>query len=1446
MADKQAGGLSLRIGLTLSQLQSDFLAAEQTVKQGIAAINRQQNIIKLRMEADTAGLDAVADKTKIIEVQERSLTQLLDLQRDKLKLATAAYQDVAQSKGANSTAAKQLETSMERERLAVARLEAQLKSLSAQKISPEANVADVSNAIGKLEEKLEHLNRNSEIIRIRAQVDMEGLDKTADAEKILEIRQRSLNQQLAIQRDRVRILDAQLNDLAQTQGETAISTQRATLRIERERLALARLEREVREVTASISELNSTNINVSGTATISSGTGSSGGSGGAGSSGAGGAGAGSGGGSWTDLLPFDLPTNKIEAFALAIGAVGAVVSKTVDIINDALNDFRETEKQAYELNIDFNDAEQFLRELKLGGGDIGDFEGFIRGITDAYVKGEYDDPEFIALRKYGAQITDATGRLKNFKDLTDEVYQAWKQADEAGEGIEFLQLVGGEAGVRDAIQFFKRYEEAKEDAAKIADANLDPDQWHELERTINLATEQADEFKEAIANIFTPTAQAAAENFFKVFHDGTEWLIENKDALQRWGYVATELIDDLTEFHPSRLSSKLGETLGKILPDDYDEKLNPDSPASKLLDKLFSSDVFKNEFFYTRAIDKQREFNDAVKETTESWSDFRKADEAAAKKLADGDPLSQYGWQRLERYKDELEDLKIELEFGDNDYQKSLAELDLWKQRELTDKLQVSAKEREAIEELYAAKLEQIQRKHAEEIQQYWKNAADIEYNLTHSAFEKQLRDIEQWKDAQMKKAETAEEVAGIIKNAAAKEAEAFEAAMDRIKGKLQSLDDKIFEIDHSQYENDLRRIEQERLQSLEYFQKEGVLTPELKSQIDYLYSRQKQKLDARAAKGGDYTKQPEGAMQRGGNGIMVIGADQIIDDGKINQSIGLIADETQARAQLMQNMTQEGRERVAAVQSLKQLNDAQKQFAQQTSGFQLIEGDQVVNQPAAPQVIEGDQVVADVQQLGDAVQQSTDPVQALKDSAQEAATAQKSLADNVSALPPEYFQNLADGTKAVSEMQLALTKSTMNLKDKFDALATKLESLSTVNQSRDNNQQQTPEGMMKLNYSTQDLQTAQKNLALTTREADSRLRDISDIPQQQPVSTQKDTSFKFGFDTGVFGDLAQTGLAAVALLSRLGSLAPHPAIKAGALILGGAAGAAAGVGSANATYGEQPANQLNALPAEIDLSAIVTPLSNIDGNLQNVLQQMQDTHANDGDRFQEFFGALPNIEQSVNDILLEMQSQAEGESADYLTPLSSISDNVQSISQQLQDTQANENDRLQEYLGALPNIEATVQDILLEMQSRGEVPEQGATLPQTGAQGSTPDSAATIPQTPAQTALDYTTLISGIDGKLQSVLDVMPRQESISFETVVRPLDNIATIVGNILTALENRQPPQITVSPNNNIDLGGAYVFDNAMKRELVDDITSSIVNHITDAVSRATSSSNYNFSA
>ena len=89
---------------------------------------------------------------------------------------------------------------------------------------------------------------------------------------------------------------------------------------------------------------------------------------------------------------------------------------------------------------------------------------------------------------------------------------------------------------------------------------------------------------------------------------------------------------------------------------------------------------------------------------------------------------------------------------------------------------------------------------------------------------------------------------------------------------------------------------------------------------------------------------------------------------------------------------------------------------------------------------------------------------------------------------------------------------------------------------------------------------------------------------------------------------------------------------------------------------------------------------------------------------------------------------------------------------------------------------------------------------------------------------------------------------QTIAFptEVIITPLNNINGIVAQILSALQNREPPTVTVSPNIDINLGGAYVFDDALKKALVNDITSDVVVSIKDAVQQATRKSNYGFSA
>jgi len=70
----------------------------------------------------------------------------------------------------------------------------------------------------------------------------------------------------------------------------------------------------------------------------------------------------------------------------------------------------------------------------------------------------------------------------------------------------------------------------------------------------------------------------------------------------------------------------------------------------------------------------------------------------------------------------------------------------------------------------------------------------------------------------------------------------------------------------------------------------------------------------------------------------------------------------------------------------------------------------------------------------------------------------------------------------------------------------------------------------------------------------------------------------------------------------------------------------------------------------------------------------------------------------------------------------------------------------------------------------------------------------------------------------------------------------NLQQILGAIQQ--QDKTPPPINVNPTINVDLGGAYVFDNAMRKQLTDDITNDVARGVTSAVEQATSRINASF--
>ena len=1550
---KTLESLYLELGLDLSRLQADILAADRTVTENLGRLNREKNTIKLRVEADIAALDRVKDAASILEIQERGLNQQLALSRDKLAILEAAYKQVAANSNSTSLAVQSAEKAFLKEKIAVGQLEAQLKSLSAQKVSIDTT---------QLQEKISQLNSKIQHVKIQADIDVSKLKDAGSIFDAQKVHIAAVTKELELQRQKLIQLREAMYQSAKNTGGENVQTLNIKSNVLQQIQEISRLETRLKElrgmninlqiradsikqaeqtINENISRINArienirvkTDIDVSRLGAAASefdkakahvqglnreldlqnqklselkkALGSSVSANGL-----------------NNVKTINLQTeiqkqiqaidqlkakinelNKIEppktnsllsgylnikgdvagklnsmtlafsnlkgatssadnAITSVLGVIGeiphpaaraaatlaglpiifkGIENSIIDMTRAAAASGDAVYVMSRGMQMSVKDAGKFSTNAKVAGTDVNSLATAIKNVQRQIVRGGDDSRGEEWLRRYGESARNANGDLKNLNEMTFSLSRALHKAQEEGKGAEFIFSVFRNVSADD-ITAIEDWIAVNEQAATIVKNGLaNPALAHEVKGNLNALAVQEGQLKASFESALLPVANEIIPRVTDRMGRLTQVIADNKDVIKElgkdlatvWGGVET-VVDGivggvgaiggvLKDVYMAK--TKTQNRLVEQYKDDTEVTTAEDLLKKELLRSYLPTEraaIENSPYLYKQELSKYEIINKSIQNARKKIKEEKKVLEkelssvadmssaAVSRRAVEEDPKLIRQAESIKKILQETSDIQYKL--SHSDYENKKLDVLQW-QQDMLNQAEMTEEKRVAIEKLGAAKLEQIEKEHNEKIQEYVRNAADIEYEITHSAFEKQIRDIERWEELQKRKAESTEEAAAIGAEAVAKEARAFEQEMDRIKGTLQSLEDKIFEQEHSQYENDLRRAQQERLKLYEDFQSKGILNVDTQAMIERYFQNAVGKLNRRAdesrTKGGDYTKTPEGAMQGGGNGIVLIGADQIIDNGLISsqqREIALLTDENQIRAQLMPKLDEEARAAVARIQAAKNLSVAQKDLIQATqqatSGFQLIEGDKFSNMPVMTQDTAANQMLAfPAEEIAADIQ----PLQDLKESAQGAADVQKEFAEKVRDFPPDYFKNLADNAKAVSEMQGILTRSTMDLIKAQDNLVQSLKNLPNVNPSREinNNQPPTTDGFLKLSTSTQDLKREQDLLARSTQETNNRLREISDIPSQKQIA-QKDSGFKLGFDWDVASGFSGIGLAALKLAQAAGAIAPHPAIKAGAMILGAGLGAGFGVGSYNEMTAprEDYDERLKAMPANVDLSPLETSLSGISENVQSILQSIQDTSAHENDRLQEMFGALPNIEEYVKSVLLEMQSEED-------------------------------ETNLSEYFSVMPKISEDVQSILQSMQSKGEIPDAPA-LQQLQ-----------MPE-PNAALVDYLTPLNNIDGKLQSILQATQMKETISFETVITPLNSINTIVGNILTALSNRKPPQITVSPNNSINLGGAYVFDNEMKQQLVNDITSKIVDEIIKSVQQAISKLSYGYSA
>ena len=422
-----------------------------------------------------------------------------------------------------------------------------------------------------ISQNLSRLNRESNLIQLRADVDIGNLDSVNDAEKILELRTQALNQQLEIQRDRIKLVEAAYQELVNAKGADAAVTQKMEARLERERLGLQRVEGKLRDVAKAQQDLN----NAGNTANNTGGKnpllsiydnfkgdilGKLGDLGGGFESL--GKVAGLADGAITKVLT---TIGRIPAPAGAAIAALVAIPTAVKAAEDAILSIAEPAITAGDafyvmsrgLQMSIKDTEELSMICKVTGIDINEVIGVMRRLNMQIAKGGEPAEKF---KRWGIEVRNVNGELKNAYELSLALADALKIAQANGQGQDFIASVLGRGASGDIVTYLEDLAGNVELAKTVVRNGLfDPVAMHNLQGNINTMNAQAEQLGNTFSSAFTPVADKLVPRITERMGDLTKIIENNAVAIRNFGYVVAEAVDGVAELTNDvvNLSAKL-------------------------------------------------------------------------------------------------------------------------------------------------------------------------------------------------------------------------------------------------------------------------------------------------------------------------------------------------------------------------------------------------------------------------------------------------------------------------------------------------------------------------------------------------------------------------------------------------------------------------------------------------------------------------------------------------------------------------------------------------------------------------------------------------------------------------------------------------------------------------------------------------------------------------
>lgn len=662
--NNSAGAVFVELGLDLTKLDSDFIAADETIQQNLNRLNRERNLIELRAQVEIGGLDAVADAEKIFETQINSLNQKIQIQSDKVKLVEAAFQQLTNSQGASATATQNMEMRLNRETLALQKLQTQLQQL-------QASLQKVQTSTATTAATIDNAGKN-----------FSNFFSSAFSDKIKELT------------DRFPLLSGFAEKATTALGGFA----------EKSVTALSAVPTPAKAAVLALT-----------------------------------------------AIPMAAKAAENAILSLADTAIKAgdafyVASRGVQM---SIKDFSQLSTICKVTGIELSEVTTLMRRLNMQ---------IARGGENATVK---------ALKKWGIEFRNAKGELKDALDMTLALADGLERAQAIGKGREFLSATIGRNLTGDIATYIEDFKANAEMARTVVKNGLfDPARAHNLQGLINTMNTQAEQLDSTFSTALIPVAEKIVPSITKRMGELTQVIQDNAggikklgEAFANWAEVGEAAITTLAKGGIKILGGIGDLFLGRE--NSFVEKYLNDKDiqsAEDLMKKHMQNyyslqerlAIENNPAMYQTTLSQFNDYfkaiEDARKTSIKSWADFRREEEnslKAAVKFTDEE--LEESKQRVEKIKEEIEDLKIELD-SENDYEKSIAKLDLqFKRADIDNKPE---EEQAAIKERYALRFEQIEREFEKVEESFNEKILD----LNRTALEQKLANIEKEKQAWIQK----------------------------------------------------------------------------------------------------------------------------------------------------------------------------------------------------------------------------------------------------------------------------------------------------------------------------------------------------------------------------------------------------------------------------------------------------------------------------------------------------------------------------------------------------------------------------------------------------------------------------------------------------------------------------------------------------------------------